>query len=69
MGKIKKLTALLACTVMVAGSLAGCGSATEPAAEEPAAEKPATEETTATEEPAALPQALFQHGEKRGIDL
>ncbi len=53
MGKIKKLTALLACTVMVAGSLAGCGSATEPAAEEPAAEKPATEETTATEEPAA----------------
>ena len=26
MGKMKKLMALLACTAMVAGSIAGCGS-------------------------------------------
>ena len=46
MGKMKKLMALLACTAMVAGSIAGCGSSSDtsaPAPAEPAVSEPAGE--------------------------
>lgn len=55
MGKMKKLMALLACTAMVAGSIAGCGSSSDtsaPAPAEPAVSEPAGESAEAGSEAA-----------------